>query len=590
MAIAQQGQTQKQQPAPKTPQNLTFSQLENLWDSSGGNKQWAPTMAAVAEAESSGNPNAQNPSGATGLWQTLMSAQGQPFQQQHAGQNLDNPQTAAQIAIQQLGNGSGISNWDADPIGAYVSANGDQPLTQQQALQMSTPGQPAAPTGAAAQYATQQLAGGTGNFGPNSINTSTYGSLFGGQTQPILSAANAQLGNLGLQQSLGQSEVGLSEQQAQQNAALALLGQQFSGQQTSIQQGLLSGQQKLSTQQQALEQSQYGLGQAQQQESIASAGQQQSAEQQQYGLSLAGLQQQYGLNPVLQGVEESQFGLGQQSAQQGIANQAQQQAAEEAGYGLQYDPNNPNSQYSLSQAQLAQQALSESQQHALNLPQLASNAYVSGSGNSQGQQAASTAEAQQHQAALTQEQIAGGQLGNQLTQAQTSQAAEEAGYTTQQQQAQEALASSQAGQTGEEASYANQQLQGAQQIQSAEIGNTAEQQAYATQQQQAAQSLKASQLAQTGEKQQYQYGQKQLGAQQQSLALVQKQTGLSEAQIRTQVAQQIAQAGLGGQINVAGLSGQKLAEVYQAVSQAIQTQSQGSLVNAVSGKSKPKGK
>jgi phage-related protein len=45
--------------------------LRALWIKAGGNPSLAGTMADVALAESGGNPNARNPSGASGLWQIL---------------------------------------------------------------------------------------------------------------------------------------------------------------------------------------------------------------------------------------------------------------------------------------------------------------------------------------------------------------------------------------------------------------------------------------------------------------------------------------------------------------------------------------
>ena len=47
----------------------TFAQLEELWIQAGGSQALAPLMAGVAEVESGGNPQAYNPSGASGLWQ-----------------------------------------------------------------------------------------------------------------------------------------------------------------------------------------------------------------------------------------------------------------------------------------------------------------------------------------------------------------------------------------------------------------------------------------------------------------------------------------------------------------------------------------
>ena len=42
---------------------VSYGQLEGLWDQAGGNPSMAALMAAIAEAESGGNPTAHNPSG-----------------------------------------------------------------------------------------------------------------------------------------------------------------------------------------------------------------------------------------------------------------------------------------------------------------------------------------------------------------------------------------------------------------------------------------------------------------------------------------------------------------------------------------------
>ena len=127
--------------------NLTFQQVENLWVQEGGSPEWAPTMAAVAiGGESGGDPTAKNPSGADGLFQILMSAQSPEFQKQWAGQNLNDPAVNTRVAVALLGNGSGISNWSADPIGASIVANGSKPLTPQQAQQYATNPPPAQAT------------------------------------------------------------------------------------------------------------------------------------------------------------------------------------------------------------------------------------------------------------------------------------------------------------------------------------------------------------------------------------------------------------------------------------------------------------
>lgn len=123
--------------------NYSFAGLENLWIKNGGNPAWAASMAAVAYAgESGGDPTARNPSGATGIWQILSSAQSAAFNAQHPAASMTDPNANARAAIALLGNGSGISNWQADPIGAAIVASGSKPLTPQQAQQYVTTGAP----------------------------------------------------------------------------------------------------------------------------------------------------------------------------------------------------------------------------------------------------------------------------------------------------------------------------------------------------------------------------------------------------------------------------------------------------------------
>jgi hypothetical protein len=49
----------------------SFAQLEGLWIQAGGNRTIAPVMAAIALAESRGDPNATGAAGEKGLWQIL---------------------------------------------------------------------------------------------------------------------------------------------------------------------------------------------------------------------------------------------------------------------------------------------------------------------------------------------------------------------------------------------------------------------------------------------------------------------------------------------------------------------------------------
>ena len=90
----------------------SYAQLEDLWIGAGGKSSMAPLMAAIAEAESSGNSEAYNASGATGLWQILgavnSSDQG----------SLTNPQVNAKEAVLKY-NSQGLGAWTTYTSGAY---------------------------------------------------------------------------------------------------------------------------------------------------------------------------------------------------------------------------------------------------------------------------------------------------------------------------------------------------------------------------------------------------------------------------------------------------------------------------------------
>src|SRR5690349_19773079 len=87
----------------------SFSQLEGLWEQAGGPASLAPVMAAIALAESSGDQQARNPSGAAGLWQIL----GLPF----AGNPYD-PLTNARMAVSKW-HSQGLQAWVTYTSGAY---------------------------------------------------------------------------------------------------------------------------------------------------------------------------------------------------------------------------------------------------------------------------------------------------------------------------------------------------------------------------------------------------------------------------------------------------------------------------------------
>jgi len=86
-----------------------YAQLEGLWVQAGGPRPLAPLMAAIAMAESGGDSEAENPSGATGLWQIL----GDPF----PGNALD-PLTNAKMAVAKY-HSQGLGAWTTYTSGAY---------------------------------------------------------------------------------------------------------------------------------------------------------------------------------------------------------------------------------------------------------------------------------------------------------------------------------------------------------------------------------------------------------------------------------------------------------------------------------------
>jgi hypothetical protein len=108
--------------------NYTFAQLEQLWISAGGSTALAPLMAGVAIVESSGNPDAYNASGASGLWQIEIPLHSNLVPGGAA--NVFNPADNAKAAVALSGNTmAGITaNWLAfEPTGAaqaIANANG----------------------------------------------------------------------------------------------------------------------------------------------------------------------------------------------------------------------------------------------------------------------------------------------------------------------------------------------------------------------------------------------------------------------------------------------------------------------------------
>jgi Lysozyme like domain len=107
-----------------TPGRFSFSQLVNLAQSAGFNASDAITAAAIAIAESGGNPSAYNPEiaasapcglGSYGLWQIYLNAH-----PEFTGQNLYDPSINAQAAFSVWkGAGNSFSPWSTFKSGVY---------------------------------------------------------------------------------------------------------------------------------------------------------------------------------------------------------------------------------------------------------------------------------------------------------------------------------------------------------------------------------------------------------------------------------------------------------------------------------------
>lgn len=98
-------------------QTYSYGQLETLWlDTAKGTKYatdaWAALMAAIAEAESRGQSDAYNASGASGLWQILGAVN--PADQSR----LFDPVTNAREALLKL-ESQGLGAWVTYTSGAY---------------------------------------------------------------------------------------------------------------------------------------------------------------------------------------------------------------------------------------------------------------------------------------------------------------------------------------------------------------------------------------------------------------------------------------------------------------------------------------
>lgn len=94
--------------------NYTYAQLEQIWRLAGGNPIFAPIAAAVAMAESSGDPLSFNPKdpngGSKGLWQ---------INGIHGAQSSFDVMTNARAAVAISNNGTNWTQWGSFTNGSY---------------------------------------------------------------------------------------------------------------------------------------------------------------------------------------------------------------------------------------------------------------------------------------------------------------------------------------------------------------------------------------------------------------------------------------------------------------------------------------
>lgn len=118
----------------------SYGQLEELWVSAGGSRTMAPLMAAIALAESGGDPAAENPADnggkqtSWGLWQISDGTHNQP------ANNILDPRVNARQAVAKY-QAQGLGAWGTYTSGAYKRYyQGDVPPGQLPAG--GTPGSP----------------------------------------------------------------------------------------------------------------------------------------------------------------------------------------------------------------------------------------------------------------------------------------------------------------------------------------------------------------------------------------------------------------------------------------------------------------
>lgn len=105
--------------------SYTYSDLVGIAEGAGFSGAQARVAAAIAMAESGGNPNAVGDNGTSyGLWQIHLPA--------HPGISIaqaENPQTAAAAAYGISNSGTNWNPWSTYTNGAYTKYLGEQPQT-----------------------------------------------------------------------------------------------------------------------------------------------------------------------------------------------------------------------------------------------------------------------------------------------------------------------------------------------------------------------------------------------------------------------------------------------------------------------------
>ncbi len=156
---------------------LTYAQLEGAWIQAGGPRALAPVAAAIAEAESRGDPNATNPDDnngtqtSWGLWQISNGTHSAP------SPNWADPLTNARLAVAKWKAAKNFSPWGTFNSGAYKGFLSPGTTPDMGGIQTT-----AATAGSTGQPPTCQIWFG---FTLPSVSLPIVGNVAGGQSEGI---------------------------------------------------------------------------------------------------------------------------------------------------------------------------------------------------------------------------------------------------------------------------------------------------------------------------------------------------------------------------------------------------------------------